>query len=264
MHDDSAGLSWEQQYREYCTVTQLPDRHEAKRRRTIVVRRTRALLARGHRQQDAWVHAALLDQERKWFVAKVLAANVPHRFFDAMIHAAVYEINPSMNRRFVEPCIRSQGHRRVNEALLEYLEHGNNFEIAGAVNALYWAQASVQYTTGRIIDERTHKPTAEAQATYEAWADLHLRKRRAYLRIFVTNEDTEVRQSLIGRFSLNLDTYPVEMQHLVPEAIAIASQHPDPYIRHRIALQLGATHLIPSLPHRQPPAAIDPAPGTDV
>jgi hypothetical protein len=45
----------------------------------------------------------------------------------------INESNPSFNRNFVEPCIVSFGHRKVNEHLLDVVEHGSLLEIAGAV-----------------------------------------------------------------------------------------------------------------------------------
>lgn len=78
----------------------------------------------------AWFEQALEDTRRKWFVAYLFRfiVPVPEPFFAPLIRAAVYEVNPSFNRNFVEPCIRAFGHRRVIEALLVYVEQGTNFE----------------------------------------------------------------------------------------------------------------------------------------
>ncbi len=55
-----------------------------------------------------------------------------------MLDAAIDEVNPSLNREFVEPCRSAFGLRRVNEYLLDVVESGTDFSRAGAVNALYW------------------------------------------------------------------------------------------------------------------------------
>jgi hypothetical protein len=86
--------------------------------------------------EDDWVllEHALGDNQKKWFVAEVFSKPpVPKRLFDDFMRAAINESNPSFNRNFVEPCIVSFGHRKVNEHLLDVVEHGSLLEIAGAV-----------------------------------------------------------------------------------------------------------------------------------
>src|ERR1700722_6063439 len=108
--------------------------------KTELVQDARRLLSRTTKDDWRSLEDALADNELKWFVAEVFSkAQLPKRLFRAMLGAAVYEVNPSFNRCFVEPCVRPFGHRVVNEALLDYIENGSDFEKAGAVRALYWA-----------------------------------------------------------------------------------------------------------------------------
>lgn len=244
---DSRISAWERHYQEYVAAVTLANRQDANQRIAEIVRQARALLARSRRDEDAWVHAALRDPERKWFVAQVMAANVPRRFFTPMLYAAVDERNPSANRRFVEPCLRSYGRHRVTEALLEYVERGTNFEKAGAVNALYWAGVSGPSMADRMSGEEA---VLEAHAS---WVAMLERKRRLLLHEFLANEDVEVRRSIIGKLSLDPAAYPDDLKPLVPFAIAIARRHPDPYIRHRVEIQLGAVAgPMQPLPQRRP------------
>jgi hypothetical protein len=58
------------------------------------------------------------------------------------------------------------------------------------------------------------------------------------LQEFVANEDLDVRRSLIGRLSFEPSQYPDHWKPLIAIAIAIARDHPDDYIRHRIEIQI--------------------------
>jgi hypothetical protein len=167
-----------------------------------------------------WLRAALDDPQRKWFVAEVFRFQpVPKRLLASMLRAGVYERNPSFNRLFVEPCVRSYGARWVKEELLRYLESGTDPEKAGAASALYWSGG---YTGGADIDE------------------LRQRIRCQLLREFVGNENLHLRRRIIPMLCVEADQYPEELRPLVSRAVEIARSHPDEYIRHRIEVQLGA------------------------
>ena len=85
-----------------------------------------------------WLAGALTDPERKWFVAALFALQpVPKRLFSAFIRA-VHEQDASLDRLFVQPCVRSYGVERVATAVRRYLEHGTAEERRGAMKALYW------------------------------------------------------------------------------------------------------------------------------
>src|SRR2546429_73912 len=87
-----------------------------------------------------WLAESLAHPERKRVGAGVFKFQpVPRRLFRPMLWAGVLERNPSYNRVFIEPCVRSLGGRRVLEELLRYLESGTDEEKAGAASALYWA-----------------------------------------------------------------------------------------------------------------------------
>lgn len=178
-----------------------------------------------------WLIQALEDEQRKWFVAfivKKATGGLPKRLkrvlFSPLIRAAVYERNPSLNRYFVEPCVDVFGREEVYEALLDLVEQGSNFEKAGAVNALYWV--------GSAGSTRKSAPI--------------------FLTEFVNNSNLDVRRSIIPRLTLDPSHYADELKPLVLEAIEIAKNHSDDYIRHRVEVQLGTEHLLKPLPHREP------------
>lgn len=194
--------------------------------------------------------AALEENERKWFVAAIFSRSpVPKRLLKAMLRAGVYEVNPSLNQYFIEPCISSYGHRVVNEALLEVLENGNDFEKAGAVNALYWAGMTLyfdDYKRGFALENAT----PESRAAYLELMDVWERKRCLLLREFIANENVDVRRCIIPSLNLDKADYPDQFKPLLAQAVEIARNHDDDYIRHRVEVQLGNEHLLKPLPHR--------------
>jgi hypothetical protein len=148
-----------------------------------------------------------------------------------MLQAGVLERNPSFNRVFIDPCVRSFGTARVCAALLSYFETGGNAEKAGATNAFYWAWG---------------------WESNENLGDLRGRIRAARLREFVQNEDLQVRQSIIPALSLEPEDYPEELRPLIPRAIEIARAHASAYIRHRVEVQLGANEPYMAIPDTEP------------
>ncbi|GAA5045328.1 hypothetical protein HNP84_002649 [Thermocatellispora tengchongensis] len=179
-----------------------------------------------------WEHAA------RAAVSQGLSAagEAPEAVFDALILAAVYDPNPSFNRRFVEPAVAYFGRRRVQAALVEVLRGGTNSEKAGAARAWYWAQPSLRYRGA--ADFAARKATEESQREYDALEDLRMRWREAALREFVANEDLDLRRCILPGLDLDPSRYPPELRDLVSAAVHIARTHPDEYIRHRVEHQV--------------------------
>lgn len=189
-------------------------------------------------EDEKWVLLRLsaehADPDTNTFVATVLefTRGLADSFFDPLIHAAIYETNPSTNRYFVEPAVREFGFQRVAEQLLEVLSNGTNFEKGGAVNAFYWARVA-------------------SHSDQEPYTDLRQRIRDKYLTEFVTNDDTQVRRCIIPSLCIDESAYSSDIRELVSVAIDIARNHPDEYIRHRIEVQLGHETVMQPLPDRQ-------------
>jgi hypothetical protein len=189
-----------------------------------------------------WLEAALTDANRKWFVALLFKFQpVPRRFVVPLLRAAVLERNPSLNRAFIEPCVRSFGGGRVLSELLGYLESGTDEEKAGAASALYWAGGNPRN---------------------EDLAELRQRLRCRVLREFVDNPDLGVRRRIIPLLQLVPEAYPENVRTLIPIAVDIARSHPDEYIRNRVEVQLGSAGPFMAIPdmdakHAEPSAAPD-------
>jgi hypothetical protein len=242
-------MQWETFCARYLSARGSPDFDEVERQLIISLAPHTAHCTT---QDIAWLTTALEDNQRKWFVAFVceFTPTLPEALFAPLLRAAVYERNPSFNRRFVEPCTAAFGHRRVINALLDVLETDSNFERAGAVNALYWANVPLVFEGTALSFDKEHA-TPESQAAHAALDDVWLRKRCLFLQEFISNPDVDVRRSLIPSLVLNTETYPDHLKPLVHDAIQIARTHPDDYIRHRVEVQLGNERLLKPLPHRE-------------
>jgi hypothetical protein len=209
-----------------------------------------------------WLTGALTDsdaalrEEMKWFVEFVLRVTPPlvaAPLFDPLIRAAVYERDPSYNRYFVEPCVRSTGWQPTAQALLVYVRDGTDSEKAGAVNALYhvfgYASSPDLYLKDRVPD-----PTeSEGESPSATWH----RAQRIFLEEFVRNPDVDVRRSIVPHLH-DVSRYHSELQDLAQEARRIALSHTDEYIQARAEITWGDHHgekvQFPALPHRSPPA----------
>jgi hypothetical protein len=188
----------------------------------------RKRVARNTPEDWQWLAEVLADDERKWFVADVFKLQtLPRRLLGPMVRAGVLTRNPSTNRSFIEPCVNSLGGRQVLELLLRYLESGTDAEKAGAASALYWAGANPRN---------------------EALEGLKERLRCQMLREFVANPDLDVRRRIIPGLRLNPEAYPEELRPLIPVAVQAARSHPDPYIRQRVEVQLGAGGPLMAVP----------------
>lgn len=172
--------------------------------------------------------------DSKAFVAALLAGAqfLPQSLFEPLIRAAIYDINPSTNRWFVEPAVREFGFNKVAERFLEYMNDGTDFEKGGAVNALYWARVA-------------------ARDDQKANAGLLQRIRDKYLTEFVSNVNVQVRRCIIPSLDMDASAYSADLRNLLTTAVQIARNHADDYIRHRIEVQMGNERLLKPLPDRE-------------
>lgn len=171
-----------------------------------------------------WLADSLADQDKKLFVALVFKDQpVPKKLFTPFLFAAVLHKDPSGNRLFIEPCVRTWGAQAVKERLLQYLRTGTNEEKAGAASAFYWVRGAIDEELSRQI-------------------------RTALLLEFCKNEDLNVRRRILPRLQLDPTVYPEEIRPFDVEAISIARAASDEYILHRIEVQLGAGGPLKPIP----------------
>lgn len=142
------------------------------------------------------------------------------RLFPLLLRAGIDECDPSANRSYIEPLVQRFGLRRVLEALLEAFERGRPEDKAGALNALYWAQAPLTFKgDGPLTLENA---TPESRALYLAVEDLRRRRDVLFLRTFVEETDVSLRRCLLARLSLDAADYPAELAPLVETAQRLA------------------------------------------
>ncbi len=157
------------------------------------------------------------------------ARGMPIEWFEPLIAAAVYEPDPSFNRQLVEPAIAAFGRRRVQVALLDYLDTDAP---AGAARAWYWASIGVRYLPG------TTTMTPESAAEYKEVSDLRERYRLTALRRFLADDDLDLHRCILPGLTLDPQMYPSQMRDQVAQAVQIARTSNDDYLRHRVEIQV--------------------------
>ncbi|UWE10177.1 hypothetical protein [Actinacidiphila bryophytorum] len=138
--------------------------------------------------------------------------------------------NPSFNRGFVEPALNAFGRRRLRTALLDVLTTGPDPERAGAARAWYWSALPLRMR--RVVaEEPAGAPEPDDPSVLaREWNELALRE-------FVRNEHLDVRRCILPLLPLRHSSYPPQLHELVDEAVAVARNHPDVYLRHRVEIQ---------------------------
>lgn len=250
----AASINWDALYAQYLATLPRIDRPIPAILRTAFTEPYVHLFAHPTQEDADWLIWALRQPQHKWFLVGFIktAPSVADVLFAPILNAGVDEVDPSGNRDFIEPCIRLFGRRRVVEFLLDVLEKGTDFRKAGAVNALYWTHVPLMFPADAPTYELKYA-TPESRLEYEALADLRKRWDTLLLRTFVSNANVDVRRSIVAALNLCDADYEPPDRPLIAAAIAIARADDDPYIRHRIAVQLGESRVFRALPHREPP-----------
>lgn len=172
---------------------------------------------RGSNEDCAWCREALEDPKKRWFVASLFSkAPVPKRLLSAMVEAAIDVDNPSTNRQFIEPCIRSLGALSVLKALRKALDYGGVAKQTGAVDALYWVNSN---------------PREEDLSQERALL------RKIMIRLFLETDFVPLQRSIISKLKLNAE----DEDPLLKQVVTLARNHGDEYIRHRVEIQLGSS-----------------------
>ena len=135
---------------------------------------------------DALKDATRTSESRKWFVVDLFRRSDSWSavFFSGLLDAAIDEVNPSLNRYLVEPCMKRFGARPVNEFLLAVVESGTDSRQAGAVNALYRAKVPLAFPGDAPSFDIEHA-TRDSRAMYESLQDIWERRKRLFLETFV-------------------------------------------------------------------------------
>ncbi len=166
-----------------------------------------------------WFRAALRDERKKWPAAALLTLSPAHAkpLVRELISAALVELDPSYNRAFVRALRGATDWASAVDVLLELADRGGPLERGGVGRMAYWLQIDLP------------NPDEASLVRLRTWI----------LEEFVRSSDVIVLRCLIGVLDLAVDHYPEPVRCSVPIAIEKARNHPDEYVRQRLAIQLG-------------------------
>jgi hypothetical protein len=192
--------------------------------------------------EDAEELRVLLQHPRHRLLVKLLifsTETVPEPLFEDVVHAGVMTGNPSVNKHFIFPCVIVCGRRRVVRSLLDVFARGTDREKYGVAGALYWC---------RMPREHMYWPHRDGAAPRPAQDDpiddlLQTFEDRALVE-FIENPELDVRRALVSALPAAARRGPA----LGAQAIAIAREHPDEYVRQRVICDLGESTLISCKP----------------
>ena len=165
-----------------------------------IEKKTRQLLNNRKLRDIDWILEVLAVRDgefrtdkRAYFILHALghSQQMPNALFEPMLKAAVYERDPSWNERYVVPCLRCFGRRRVNRRLVNYLRDGSLKEKAGAVKAFYWS-------FGLPHDGVKNEDVGDL------WAEANILMRTEYK----TNTDPELQREIETRFASRSERLP--------------------------------------------------------
>ena len=129
-------MDWDVQYEQWWTARSRRENAEAQR----IVVAARKRVSESRTDSWAWLCEALMDREKKWFVATLFRDQpVPRRLFQPMMDASVVDVDASSNRFFIEPCVETFGNAAVMEALAA-LKASGRVSDDKITMALYWAK----------------------------------------------------------------------------------------------------------------------------
>ena len=114
-------MDWEKLYQDWLLCCNTKNFNQ----RLKIERQAGTLLENRKLKDVSWLIEILEQQAveyrmRQQFIMNSLRKNnqIPKSLFLPLIHASIYECNPSLNRYFIEPCIRCYGSYRVNSELI--------------------------------------------------------------------------------------------------------------------------------------------------
>jgi hypothetical protein len=133
-------MNFEESYQQYCKICALKDKNASHHQTRQLCGKIASNFPRDNPESLAWFTAALFDDEKKWFVAKLLEKvnPVPKSLFDDLVLAALSETDPSFNKWFIVPCIKTFGQDKVKSQVMLFATHPQVIENDGVNKIMYW------------------------------------------------------------------------------------------------------------------------------
>lgn len=125
---------------EYHNAIESVDKNAAHHKINEITRSFACNFPRDNPEKLAWLIAALQHDKKKWFVAKVMKKvyPIPKSLLDDLVLASMLEPNPSLNKFFILPCVKTFGKETVKEIMLKYSAHPKVIENDGFDKVAYW------------------------------------------------------------------------------------------------------------------------------
>jgi hypothetical protein len=192
--------------------------------------------------EDAEDLRVLLRDPRHRLLVKLLifvTEAVPEPLLEDAVRAGVMTNNPSFNKHFIFPCAIVYGRRAVVRSLLDVFTRGTDREKYGVAGALYWCSMPREHMYWPHEDGGARRPAQD-----DPIDDLIRTFEDRALEEFVENPALDVRRALVSALPGAARRAPA----LGAQAIAIAREHPDAYVRRRVLCDLGESPLFPCKP----------------
>lgn len=133
-------MNLEELFEEYAQAKSLKDKNAGHHAIRKIVGRIASNFPRDNPEALSWFTAALVHDDKKWFVAKLLEKvnPVPKALFDDLVLAALMERDPSFNKWFIAPCVKSFGIEQVKSKIMIFAPHPQVIENEGVNKVMYW------------------------------------------------------------------------------------------------------------------------------
>ncbi|WP_027710161.1 hypothetical protein [Zooshikella ganghwensis] len=135
-------VNFDELAKEYFEAFDLKDRNMSHHAIQKIVNSVASNLPKDNPEALSWFIAALKDPQKKWFVAKVMekVMPVPISLLDDLVLAALLEPNPSNNKLFVLPCVKTFGADQVRKRMVELSNYPGVKENNGFDMVSYWVR----------------------------------------------------------------------------------------------------------------------------
>lgn len=133
-------MNLESLYEEYSQAKSLNDKNKSHHLTRKLVGKIASNFPKDNPHALAWFTAALIHNDKKWFVVKLLEKinPVPKALFDDLVFAALSEHDPSFNKWFIAPCVKSFGVEQVKSKIMTFATHPQVVENEGVNKVMYW------------------------------------------------------------------------------------------------------------------------------
>jgi len=135
-------MNLEALYEEYVQVKSLKDKNDSHHLVRKLIGKVASNFPKDNPQSLAWFTAALVHPKKKWFVVKLLEKvnPLPKAIYNDLVFASLIEHDPSFNKWFIAPCVKSFGVESVKAKIMALASHPQVVENEGVNKVMYWVR----------------------------------------------------------------------------------------------------------------------------